>query len=101
MFDLMIYALFNLYLGAVVFIIGSILLILKIKKLLKTKIVQIVLIAITQFVFSNLTSLAIWRFWILGIDIMFLFISLPALIAECITIPITLFVLKQVNSPNI
>lgn len=86
----------NAYLGSIVFLICTIILIVTLYKRKLTKgIMQIIFLSVMQFLVSNLISLVIWRFWILEIDIMFLFISIPALIAECITIPITLYILKK------
>jgi len=95
------YILLNAYLGLIVFFVGTITLIVTLyKRKLITSIVHIVFIAVIQFFLSNLISLAVWRYWILDIDIMFLFVSIPALIAECITIPITLFILKRLSKTN-
>lgn len=88
------FLLLNMYLGSVTFIIGIIVLVLILRKITARKL-TLTLIVVTQSVISIFLSLAIWCFWILDVDIVFLFISIPALIAECITIPIVLFLVKM------
>lgn len=78
------YLLLNLYLGAVCFLIGTIVFSRMIKKKRSKR--KIILLVVLQFVSSLLGSLIIWRFWPFDFDIMVAFISLPATIAEIITI---------------
>lgn len=84
----------NLYLGAVSFITGIIVMVTTTKRIIKSKF-KIKLLVILQFMVSFLLSLLIWRFWIFDFDIMLGFISLPATIAEIITISIIYLIIKK------
>lgn len=84
----------NLYLGAVSFITGIIVMVTTTKRIIKSKF-KIKLLAFLQFMVSFLLSLLIWRFWIFDFDIMLGFISLPATIAEIITISIIYLIIKK------
>jgi len=85
-----------LFMGSITYLVGSIVFFFTLRKTLINKYKKIILL-LFQLCISVILSLVIWRFWILDIDIMFLFVSIPALIAECITIPITLFILKRLS----
>lgn len=93
--------LLNAYLGLIVFLIGTVILIVSLykMKLVKT-IVQLFLIAVAQLIVSNIISLAIWKLWIFEMDVMLLFISYPALIAECISIPLFIYILTILQKRN-
>lgn len=88
--------LLNLYLGSIVFFLSSVILAFVLyNRIKKNRTLFIGLIIISQFVVVNLISLLVWRFWIFDIDFMFMFISLPAIIAEAITIPIVLSIKRK------
>lgn len=89
----------QLFMGSITFLSGSVILFFTVRKTLINNYTKIILLLL-QSCISIVLSLVIWQFWILEIDTMFLFISIPALLAECITIPITLFVLKRLNKTN-
>lgn len=93
--------LLNAYLGLIVFLIGTIILIISLYKIkfIKNKI-QLFVICAAQLILSNIISLAIWKLWIFDVDVMVLFISYPALIAECITIPLFLYILTILKNNN-
>jgi hypothetical protein len=86
--------LLQLFMGSITYLVGSIAFFFTLRKVVINKQKKIMLLLL-QLCISVILSLVIWQFWILDIDIMFLFISIPALIAECITILITLFVLNK------
>ena len=86
--------LLQLFMGSITFLVGSIVFFFTLRKLLINMYKRIILL-LFQLCISVFLSLVIWQFWNLDIDILFLFISIPALIAECITILITIFVLKN------
>ena len=86
--------LLNLYLGSVVFVVGTITFVLTIKKTIKKRPI-IILSVVLQFIISFFLSLVIWRFWIFNFDVMLGFISLPATIAEIITISIIHLIIKR------
>lgn len=87
--------LLQLFLGSIIYIVGSIILFFVLRKVVSNK-YKIVLLLLVQFGISVLLSLIIWKFWIINIDIMiFEFINLPALFSELITIPIIYFILKK------
>jgi hypothetical protein len=88
--------LFQLFLGSITYLFGSIVFFFTLRKVLIKK-YGIIMLLLLQFCISIVLSLVIWQFWISDIDIMFLFISIPALIAECITIPVVLYVLKKLR----
>ncbi len=77
--------LLNVYLGYIVFVVSAVVFVFITKKLIKSKL-KIALLTILQFIISCSLSLVIWRFWIFPFDIMLGFISLPAVIAEVVTI---------------
>ena len=82
--------------GSITYLFGSIVFFFTLRKTLINK-YKIIMLLLFQLCFSVILSLSIWRYWILDIDIMFMFISIPALIAECITISLTLCFLKKLN----
>ena len=77
--------LLQLFMGSITYLIGSIAFFFALRKILINKHKKIML-SLFQLCISITLSFVIWQFWIFDIDIMFLFISIPALIAECITI---------------
>lgn len=77
--------LLNVYLGSIVFVVSAVVFVFITKKLIKSK-SKIALLTILQFIISCFLSLVIWHFWISPFDIMLGFISLPAVIAEVVTI---------------
>ena len=79
----------NIYLGGVIFLIGSLGILWLIVKY-KRSIIWIISFVIIQLIISVFLSLVIWRFWPFDGDIMYGFVFLPALISECITIPLVL-----------
>lgn len=79
--------LLNLYLGAIVFFTGIMALVSTTKNIIKNRL-KVTLLVIFQFIVSFLLSLIVWHYWIFDFDIMLGFISLPAVIAEIITISI-------------
>ena len=81
----------NLYLGAVVFLTGMIILLYTARNVIRNKF-KIILLIILHFIVSFVLSLIIWRFWFFDFDIMFGFISLPAIISEIITTSIVYFI---------
>lgn len=84
-------------LGSVIYLVGSIVFFFILRKTVVNKYKKAILLLL-QFCISFILSFVIWFFWAIKIDIMiFEFVNLPALIAECITIPITLFVLKKLS----
>lgn len=76
--------LLNLYLGFVVFLGGMIVFTIVSRKSITNKYLRVLFILL-HFIASLFLSLAIWRFWPFDIDIMFGFISLPAMMAEIVT----------------
>ena len=93
----------NFYLGCFVFSIGSMLFVVLIKKVTNNRIL-LVFFLLLQFVISFILSLLFWRHWIFDFDIMFGFISIPAILGEmvsiilfCIVIP---WIIKQTNKGN-
>lgn len=87
--------LLQLFLGSIIYIVGSIVLFFSLRKTVNRK-YKIVLLLLVQFLMSVLLSLIIWKFWTLNFDIMiFEFINLPALFSVLITIPICYFALKR------
>ncbi len=91
------FLLLNLYLGAVVFFAGMIVLLRITREVIKNKF-KITLLVILHFIASFIISLIIWHCWFFDFDIMFGFISLPAIIAEIITTSIVyLIIIKGKN----
>ncbi len=87
--------LLQLFLGSIIYIVGSIVLFFVLRKVVSYK-YKIVSLLLVQLGISVLLSLIIWKSWIINIDIMILeFINLPALFSELITIPIIYFILKE------
>ena len=87
-------------LGSVVYLVGSIVFFFVLRKVGISKYKKIMLL-LSQFCISVILSFVIWGIWTLNIDIMiFEFINLPALIAECVTIPIMLYVLRWLKKEN-
>jgi hypothetical protein len=87
--------LLQLFLGSIIYIVGSIILFFVLRKMVSRK-YKIVLLLLIQFWISVLLSIIIWKFWIINIDIMtFEFVNLPALFSELITVPIYYFFLKK------
>ena len=84
----------NLGLGLVVFLIGSVVLIMLLRKKTIKRASKMILLIVLQILFANLLALVIWRFWPFEFDIIFYFISLPALFAEIITIPMIIWLLN-------
>jgi len=93
------FVLLQLFLGSVIYLVGSIVFFFILRKVIINKNKKIILL-LFQLCISVILSLFIWKYWILDIDIMFLFISIPALLAECITIPIMLFILNRLIKTN-
>ena len=89
------FLLLNLYLGAVVFVTGTIVLLRITREVIKNRF-KIILLVILHFIASVMISLIIWRFWIFDFDFMLGFISLPATIAEIITTSIV-YLITQVS----
>jgi|TARA_B110000114_G_C14926052_1_gene330491 hypothetical protein len=78
-----------LFLGSITFLLGAIyqgFVLYKNKKSLLTSISVIILTRILTVI----SSYFIWAFWNLPIDIMFLFVFLPAVLPELILSPLTL-----------
>lgn len=91
--------LLQLFMSSITYLVGSIVFFFTLRKVVINKSNRVILLLL-QLCISVILSLVVWQFWVLDIDIMYLFISIPALIAECITIPITLFVLKRLSKTN-
>ena len=87
--------LLQLFLGSIIYIVGSIVLFFVLRKVVSYQ-YKIVSLLLVQLGISVLLSLIIWKSWIINIDIMILeFINLPALFSELIIIPIIYFILKK------
>ena len=95
----MYFLLLNLYLGAIVFLAGTITLLLIMKNIIKYKL-EIILLLVLQFIFSFIISLIIWSFWIFPFDIMIACFSLPATFAEIITIS-TIYIFYKTSRRNL
>ena len=93
------FLLLNLYLGIITFLAGTITFLLIIKNIVKCKL-KIILLIVLQFIFSFVISLIIWRLWIFPFDIMIACFSLPASLAEIITIA-TFTILYKTNRRNL
>ena len=78
-----------LFLGSITFLMGAVyqgyVLYINKNKLLKS----IFIIVLTRII-TIISSFIIWSFWVLPIDVMFLFVYLPALFPELIFSPIIL-----------
>lgn len=89
--------LLNIYLGSIMFIVGSVVLFFLIRSKIKgISILKISLSIISQLIVSILFSLLVWKLWTLKTDIMFGFVFFPALISELIMMPLILFILSKV-----
>ena len=92
------YLILNAYLGIVSFLIGTIVLIAILKrKIYIRNIKTLTIIGILQFLIANIISLEIWRLWPFNFDPMVIFIFIPSLIAEVITIPICIIICRHIK----
>ncbi len=87
--------LLQLFLGSIVYLIGSAIFFFILRKT-RHRNSKIILLLFIQFCFSILLSLIVWKNWIINIDIMvFEFINLPAMFSEFITISICSFIFRK------
>ena len=85
------------------FSIGSMLFVVLIKKVTNNRILLVFLLLL-QFVISFIFSLLFWQHWIFDFDIMFGFISIPAILGEMVSIilfcKVIPWIIKQTNKGN-
>lgn len=86
----------NIYLGSIIFILGTFLLFFLIRKKKALKI--ILFIIVLQLGSAILLSLLLWKLWSFKIDIMYGFIFYPAMFSEIGTILFILGVLKIIKN---
>lgn len=78
-----------LFLGSITFLLGAAFQSFVLYKNKKPILTSITVVLLTR-VLTILSSFFIWTFWVLPIDIMFLFLFLPAVLSELIFSPLLL-----------
>lgn len=87
----------QLFLGSIIYIIGSIILIILLNRYYKIKFSNKLVLISVQLGLTYIFSIIIWCYISQDCDIMFLeFINIPALIAECLSIPFFLIIIKRI-----
>lgn len=79
------YLFLNVYLGSVVFLVGAVIFYFLFKRIIRN-VPLVIVLDLIHLLFSTVLSLAIWRFWPFGFDIICGILSFPALIAESVVI---------------
>ncbi len=79
------YLFLNVYLGSVVFLIGTVIFYFLFKRIIRN-VPLVIVLDLIHLLFSSVLSLAIWRFWPFGFDVILGPLSFPALIAESVVI---------------
>ncbi len=79
------YLFLNVYLGAVVFLVGAVIFYFLFKRIIRN-VPLVIVLDLIHLLFSTVLSLAIWRFWPFGFDITYGLLSFPALLAEFVVI---------------
>ena len=93
------YFFLNVYLGSFVFLIGAVIFYFLFKRIIRN--VPLVLVLdLIHLLFSSVLSLAIWRFWPFGFDVIFGPLSFPALIAESVVIILAYLFAKKTLPGN-
>ena len=82
-----------LYIGSITFFIGATFQTFILYKRKTSFLISCMVILVSR-ILSIISSLIIWKYWFLTIDIMFLFVFLPALIPEVILNCLTIRIIK-------